>query len=194
MYLIVGLGNPGHEYFDTKHNVGFLTVDHMAEQLEFPAYKDKFDSLYAEKKLHGTQYSVILQKPQTYMNRSGSAVVKLLTYYKISPEDTYVIHDDIDLEPLDIRVKFSGGSGGHNGIRSIDSMIGPKYWRIRVGVGRPVSREYDVSDYVLSKFDSVALAALERRVFCPISENIVRLLTSEDKRAVARSMMLDKTC
>jgi PTH1 family peptidyl-tRNA hydrolase len=186
MYLVVGLGNPGQEYSETRHNVGFLAIDAIAGELGVPSFKAKFDSEYSEKKLE-TGQNIILQKPQTYMNRSGDAVSKLLAYYKVKPENMYVIHDDIDLASLAIKLKFSGGSGGHNGIRSIDSAVGTQYWRIRIGVGRPMLRE-QVSYYVLSKFAAEMLSALNQNVLKVLAEHITELVLSPDKQSVVNNI------
>jgi PTH1 family peptidyl-tRNA hydrolase len=154
MFLIVGLGNPGAEYLYTRHNAGFIFVDYFSESEKFPAFRGRFDSLCSENILFGNK--VILQKPQTFMNLSGRAVGQIVSFYKISPEKIIVFHDDIELQPFDVRIKFGGGHGGHNGLKSIDSTIGKDYWRVRLGVGRPSIKE-QVVDYVLSRFPKTEL-------------------------------------
>jgi PTH1 family peptidyl-tRNA hydrolase len=121
------------------------------------------------------------------MNNSGLAVAKFLGYYKLRPENVLVIHDDINIEPLKLKIKFSGGSGGHNGIRSIDNAIGSKYWRLRIGVGRPAMKE-QVSDYVLSNFDSGTLADLQQTILKPLSTHLLDLIQQEDKESVIAKM------
>lgn len=177
MFLIVGLGNFGLQYAYTRHNVGFLCADHMAHYLGFPEFKQKFDSLITEKNINNNRF--FIQKPQTYMNLSGISVNQAVSFYKMLPEEVVVIHDDIDLDPFEVKIKFSGSAGGHNGLKNIDSAIGKNYWRIRVGIGRPPSK-LEVSSYVLSKFYSDELQKLQV-VFDVISKNIVNFLLSEDK-------------
>ncbi len=149
--LVVGLGNPGQQYLLNRHNIGFLIVDAIAQAHDFPDFKNKHGGL--ESQLVINDQKVILFKPMTYMNLSGSAVQRLANFYKIKPEQILVIHDDIDLSPFEIRVKNGGGAGGHNGLKSIDSTIGKNYWRLRIGVGHPGQKDL-VSDYVLSNFKS----------------------------------------
>lgn len=150
MFLIVGLGNPGAEYVNTRHNVGFMTVDNIADKYGFSSFKSKFDGLVSEGKIAGEK--VIILKPQTYMNLSGNSVVKAAFFYKILPENIIVIHDDLDLTLGQIRTKLGGGAGGHNGIKSIDSHITPNYNRIRIGIGYPnEKRDEKVVAHVLGK-------------------------------------------
>ncbi len=158
IFLIVGLGNPGSAYASTNHNVGFISVDFLAKTLGFPPFKENFNGLYSEKTFDETTndgkhdfYKVIILKPQTFMNSSGISVQKFVKFYKITSSNVIVIHDDLDLKPGDIKIKFSGSSGGHNGIKSIDNTIGTEYWRVRIGIGRPGNKEYPIKDYVLAK-------------------------------------------
>ncbi|MBR1649294.1 MAG: aminoacyl-tRNA hydrolase [Alphaproteobacteria bacterium] len=170
MFLIVGLGNPGAQYAHTRHNVGFKAVDVIAEKYGFSAWREKFDGLIAEGKIGGEK--VYLLKPQTFMNLSGNSVVKTAMFYKILPDNIVVIHDDIDL-PIDkIKAKTGGSSGGHNGIKSIDSHITNAYHRIRIGVGRPKS---DAVSYVLSGFSKEELENLYQNIEI-IANNIDVLL------------------
>ncbi|MDR1693812.1 MAG: aminoacyl-tRNA hydrolase [Lactobacillaceae bacterium] len=163
MFLIVGLGNPGAEYVNTRHNVGFMTADAVAEKYGFSAYKSKFDGLIAEGKIAGEK--VMLLKPQTYMNLSGNSVVKAALFYKILPENIIVIHDDLDLEVGKIKTKLGGGAGGHNGIKSIDSHITPGYNRIRIGIGYPnEKRDEKVVAHVLGKISKAEEEAIGKSV------------------------------
>jgi PTH1 family peptidyl-tRNA hydrolase len=156
MQLIVGLGNPGAQYKYTKHNVGFLSLDSMQDYFEFPDFTHKHKSLYSSHVVLGEK--LILAKPQTYMNNSGQAVQEIVNFYKIEVENILVIHDDIDLDHGRIKIKKGGGSGGHNGIKSIDQHLGNvNYYRFRIGVGRGGSatstvlggiREEEMIDYV----------------------------------------------
>jgi PTH1 family peptidyl-tRNA hydrolase len=148
--LLAGLGNPGSQYSRTRHNAGFICIDAIAREFKFSPEKEKYEALIADTNFENRK--IILAKPLTYMNNSGTSIQKITNFYKISTENVIVIHDDIDLELGDIRVKRGGGHAGHNGLRSLDSLIGKDYLRIRIGVGRPEKDKHEVSDFVLSKF------------------------------------------
>ncbi|MBR6355335.1 MAG: aminoacyl-tRNA hydrolase [Alphaproteobacteria bacterium] len=151
MFLVVGLGNPGAEYANTRHNVGFMAADEIHRRYNFSAFRAKFSGLIAEGNINGEK--VYLLKPQTYMNLSGNSVVQAANFYKILPQNIVVIHDDMDLPTDKMKAKIGGGSGGHNGIKSIDSCITPNYNRIRIGVGHPAGKsEENVVNHVLSGF------------------------------------------
>lgn len=151
MYLIVGLGNPGKQYETTRHNVGFIAIDEIAKELDIRVDKLKFKSLIGEGRI-GTE-KIILAKPQTFMNLSGQAVVELMNYYKVEPSNMIVIYDDIDLDTGRIRIRKSGSSGTHNGMRSIIYLLGRQdFPRIRIGVSKPKHGE-DLANFVLSRFD-----------------------------------------
>jgi PTH1 family peptidyl-tRNA hydrolase len=148
--LVVGLGNPGPEYARTRHNVGFLTADLLAQQLGAEFTVRKFAAELAEGR--AGQERVWIMKPQTYMNHSGEAVGSALHFWKLGREDLVVVHDDLELEPFRVQLKVGGGHGGHNGLKSVNAHVGgPDYARVRVGVGRPPPR-MDPADYVLGKF------------------------------------------
>ena len=137
MKIIVGLGNPGNEYAKTRHNVGFMLVDALAEHLNINLWKDKFNAQIAEGRI-GTE-KILLVKPQTYMNNSGEAVGPLMRWYKVTPEDIIVAHDDMDIPAGTIRIRKKGSSGGHNGIKSLIAHLGSENFpRVRLGVGRPL--------------------------------------------------------
>lgn len=150
MYLVVGLGNPGKEYENTRHNAGFMAADEIFSRYSFSPFKEKFDGLIAEGKIAGEK--VYLLKPQTFMNLSGNSVVKAAFFYKILPENIIVIHDDKDLPLGKLKAKRGGSAGGHNGLKSIDSQITPNYNRIRIGVGNPEEHHMNTINFVLSKF------------------------------------------
>lgn len=151
MFLVVGLGNPGAEYEATRHNVGFMAADELHRRYNFSPFKNKFNGLIAEGQIDGEK--VYLLKPQTYMNLSGNSVVQAANFYKILPQHIVVIHDDMDLPTDKVKAKLGGGSGGHNGIKSIDSCVTPNYNRIRIGVGHPENRgEENIVNHVLSRF------------------------------------------
>ena len=149
MRILVGLGNPGSRYAMTRHNVGFMAVDAIAQRYRFAALRAKFQGTIGEGTIGDAR--VLLLKPETYMNASGDSVGAAARFYKIAPAEIAVIHDDIDLAEGKMRVKRGGGAGGHNGLRSIDEALGPDYWRVRVGIGHPGMREL-VEPYVLQNF------------------------------------------
>ena len=161
MFLIVGLGNPGVEYAGTRHNVGFMTVDAIADKYGFGPWRDKFDGLIAEGRIGDEK--VYLLKPQTFMNLSGNSVVKVAMFYKILP-DHMVVHDDMDLGIDKIKAKTGGGSGGHNGIKSIDSHITNAYNRVRIGVGHPRGDGDDVVNHVLSRFSKTEADSVGKNI------------------------------
>ncbi len=147
--LLVGLGNPGPAYAGNRHNIGFMAVDAIAERHRFGPFRAKFQSHLAEGSLAGR--TVLLLKPQTFMNVSGQAVAAAASFYKIAPADVLVFHDEIDLAAGKVRVKVGGGHAGHNGLRSLHAHIGPDYRRVRLGIGRPGSKG-EVIDHVLDDF------------------------------------------
>jgi PTH1 family peptidyl-tRNA hydrolase len=149
MKLFVGLGNPGAEYAFNRHNVGFMAADAIAAAHGFPAWRKRFSGLAAEGKLGREQ--VLLLKPQTYMNESGRAVGEAVRFYKLDLTDVIVFHDELDLVPGKVRVKAGGGVAGHNGLRSITAHIGNDYWRVRIGIGHPGSKDL-VTHHVLNNF------------------------------------------
>lgn len=162
MFLIVGLGNPGAEYAETRHNAGFMAADEIARRYRFSPFKSKFDGLVAEGMIDGEK--VLLLKPQTFMNLSGNSVVKAAMFYKILPQNVIVIHDDMDLPPMQIKAKIGGGAGGHNGLKSIDSHITPNYNRIRLGVGHPAGQGEVVVSHVLSRFSKADREQLDKNI------------------------------
>ncbi len=150
MWLLIGLGNPGDKYEKNRHNVGFMAVDRIAQENGFPAYKTKFEGLIAEGRIDGQKVAII--KPQTYMNESGRCVGPFAKFFKVTPNRVIVFYDELDLPPGKLRVKQGGGSGGHNGIKSLDAHLGrPDYWRVRMGIGHPGDKDR-VTGYVLGDF------------------------------------------
>lgn len=150
MYLVTGLGNPGEDYRDTRHNSGFMVVERWASELGVQLSGGRFESAFAEAKYRGEL--IILQCPLTFMNRSGRAVKSIMEHYRISPDRFLLIHDDIDLPVGRLKVSFDGGSGGHRGVQSVIDSIGTrKFNRLKIGVGRPLFGE-EVEDFVLSPF------------------------------------------
>lgn len=150
MKLIVGLGNPGIKYAQTRHNVGFFVVDHLSEQWSIPLKQHKWEAEIGEGRICGEK--VVLCKPQTFMNRSGMAVRPVFDFFNADIDDIVVIYDDLDLPPGQIRLRLKGSAGGHNGMKSIIGHLGTdQFKRIRIGIGRP-EPPYPVTDYVLSPF------------------------------------------
>jgi peptidyl-tRNA hydrolase, PTH1 family len=148
-WLFVGLGNPGNQHKNNRHNIGFMAVDRIASDYRFPAEKSKYKGLLSENKIDGRK--VVILKPQTYMNVSGEAVQAAASFYKVEPAQIVVFYDEIELPPGKLRVKRGGGHAGHNGLRSLDACLPSNdYWRVRLGVGRP--EHGDVSGHVLGNF------------------------------------------
>jgi PTH1 family peptidyl-tRNA hydrolase len=160
MLLVVGLGNPGKEYAAHRHNVGFMAVDALADEVRADPFREKFSGLYAKADLDGKQ--AILLKPATYMNASGRSVQTAMAFFKVAPSDLVVLHDELDLPFGEVRLKFGGGHAGHNGLRSIMASAGTgSFGRVRIGIGRPPAGfRGDVADYVLSGFDAAERATL----------------------------------
>ncbi|MER8417031.1 aminoacyl-tRNA hydrolase [Mesorhizobium sp. M0166] len=149
MLVFAGLGNPGAKYANNRHNVGFMAADAIARRHSFSPWSKKFQGLIAEGTLAGEK--VILIKPQTFMNLSGQSVGEALRFYKLGPSALTVFYDEIDLAAGKVRVKVGGGSGGHNGIRSLDQHVGKDFRRVRIGVGHPGVKEM-VHGHVLGDF------------------------------------------
>ena len=175
MKVIVGLGNPGPKYGLTKHNVGFMLVNALAEKLGISEteWKDKFEALVAETRI-GTE-KVLLVKPMTYMNDSGRAVGPLLSWYKLEPEDLVVVHDDMDIPAGTIRIRKKGSAGGHNGIKSVLAHVGDEHFtRVRIGIGRPLPG-WSVIDHVLAPFPSEEVPKIREAIeyLLPAVETIV---------------------
>ena len=151
MKLVVGLGNPGRKYKDTRHNAGFMVIDRVADKYNVKLRKEERKAIVAKERIKGEK--VILAKPQTFMNKSGVAVQQLADYYNLDTADILVVYDDLDLDVGQLKIKPKGGHGGHNGLKSVINLVGAKdFSRVRIGIGRPKYRS--VKDYVLSKFAS----------------------------------------
>ncbi|MBQ9020410.1 MAG: aminoacyl-tRNA hydrolase [Eggerthellaceae bacterium] len=155
MYLVVGLGNPGEEYENTRHNAGFVVLDALAQGSGANYWKSECGALTAKGVL--ADQDIVFAKPQGFMNVSGGPIKQLCNAYGIEPDHLIVIHDDLDIEPAHIRVKLGGGSAGHNGLKSTTEKLGtPDYYRVRVGIGRPPGR-MDAADFVLAPIRKDAL-------------------------------------
>ena len=150
-WLVVGLGNPGDKYENTRHNAGFMVVDELAERLHVPVQRLKYKALTNTAEEGGKR--VLLMKPVTYMNLSGEAVRQAAEFYKIPPERVLVISDDVSLPVGKLRIRKGGSAGGHNGLKSIIAQLGSdRFPRLKIGVGEKPHPDYDMADWVLSKF------------------------------------------
>ncbi len=158
--MIVGLGNPGEKYESTRHNIGFMMIDHIADELGVRINKLKFRALYVQTKI-GTA-KVLLVKPQTYMNLSGDAVGEASRYYKVPAERIIVISDDVSLPVGKMRIRRKGSAGGHNGLKSIIGRVGDTFQRIRVGVGQKPEEGYDLARWVLGEFSKADMEILRK--------------------------------
>ena len=186
MKIIVGLGNPGPKYETTRHNVGFLAADRLVDEWKATGPKVQYESEIFTTKVGGEP--VLIVKPQTFMNLSGRGVAPLATFYKCAPSDVIVIHDEVDLKPLALRIKSGGGSGGHNGLKSMDESLGSnEYHRLRIGVGHPrvFNPQMDTADYVLSPFTDGELQGLD-----VLFDQVVKALTLMIDGQVLKAMTL----
>lgn len=163
MYLITGLGNPGRQYEMTRHNIGFHTIDYIAEQKNVKVNKLKHKALYGETEIGGEKAYLI--KPQTYMNLSGESIIEFAKFYKVPPENIIVISDDISLDTGRIRVRKKGSAGGHNGLKSIIYQLGSdNFPRVKMGVGSPEHKDYDLADFVLGRFTKDEIPVMEEAI------------------------------
>lgn len=161
MYVVIGLGNPGKKYENTRHNIGFITIDYLADQLGIKVDKIKHKALVGEGRISGQK--VMLVKPQTFMNLSGQSVREIMDYYKIDIEELIVIYDDIDIDKGSVRIRKKGSSGTHNGMRSIIQHLGDdNFPRIRIGIGR--NEKGDLADYVIGGFNKSEVSLMEDAV------------------------------
>ena len=185
MLLLVGLGNPGKEHAQNRHNIGFMALDEIIRRHSFAAERRRFKGRCAEGRLGARK--VLALKPTTYMNQSGRSVGEAMRFFKLAPDDIVVFHDEIDLVAGKLRVKDGGGNAGHNGLRSLDAHIGRDYRRVRLGVGRPPHKE-DVLRYVLKDF-----AKSEHTWLAPLLDAIAEaapLLAADDDPGFATKVAL----
>ena len=165
-YLIVGLGNPGREYENTRHNCGFIALDYMAEKLNCKINKIKFKSTIGECEIGG--HKCLLMKPSTFMNLSGQAVVEAMNFYKIKPQNVIIIFDDISLDVGKMRIRRKGSDGGQKGMQNIIYLSGSQdFPRIKVGIGKKPHPEYDLKKWVLSRFTDA-----DKKLMLPLLDNI----------------------
>lgn len=180
--IIVGLGNPGEKYALTRHNTGFLALDYISQKQNVKIDRVKFSSLCTECEIGDKR--VLLMQPQTFMNESGRAVKQAVDFYKIDPQNVIVIFDDISLDVGKMRIRKKGSDGGHNGIKSIVSNIGScDFPRIKVGIGAKPNPEYDLADWVLSKFSKDEQKILFEKFDC-VFDAVKLMLASEIDKAM----------
>lgn len=159
-YIICGLGNPGTQYEGTRHNIGFMTIDTLCDKYKLDCKKLRFKSLTCDAMISGKR--CLIMKPTTFMNNSGEAVTEAMSFYKIPPERTIIVFDDISLEPGKLRIRRKGSDGGHNGIKSIIYLSGSDMFpRIKVGVGAKPHPDYNLADWVLGHFKKEQAESLE---------------------------------
>ncbi|MDD6154360.1 MAG: aminoacyl-tRNA hydrolase [Eubacteriales bacterium] len=175
MYIIAGLGNPGKKYENTRHNLGFITVDRLADKDGVSVTRKKFDALVGEDNIGGEK--VLLMKPQTYMNESGRAIAQAVKFYKVDLSHLIVIYDDFDIKEGSIRIRKFGSAGTHNGMRSIVSCLGSdRFPRLRVGTG--VENKGDIVDFVLGGFSKSEKSMMEQAVDTAV--DALRCYVTED--------------
>ena len=162
MYLIVGLGNPEGEYSNSRHNMGFDTINKIAEKLDVKISREKYKGLYGETTINNEK--VILLKPQTYMNLSGDSIIQFKNFYKIPDENIIIIYDDMDIEKGNIKIRKQGGPGSHNGMKSVIDVLNTDVFpRIRIGIGRPMFKEMTIA-YVLEKISKEEREILDKAI------------------------------
>ncbi|MBR1413704.1 MAG: aminoacyl-tRNA hydrolase [Bacilli bacterium] len=170
MKLIVGLGNPGKDYENTRHNIGFMVIDNYVGSVN---WKEKYNALYTEQIINGEK--IVFVKPLTYMNLSGNSVIQFVNFYKIAPGDIIVIQDDLDLPLGKVRIKNNSSSGGHNGIKSIIDRLGTNsFIRIKIGISNTI---YDTKDYVLGKFNNEEKSILDNNMV--VYKDVINTIISE---------------
>ena len=163
MKLIVGLGNPGNKYTNTRHNIGHRTVQalHTMHIMDFDGWKSKFKSVVSEGRIK--EEKVVLMLPETYMNNSGEAVVQAVNFWKLDPKDVVIVLDDLDIPLETMRIKTSGGSGGQNGLKSVISHLGTEEIpRLRIGIGNESSKDIPAEDFVLQNFSNEESGSVEK--------------------------------
>ena len=182
-YIIAGLGNPGREYEGSRHNAGFIALDHICQKLGVKCDRAKFHALCAQTSL-GTK-KVLIMKPQTFMNNSGVAVEEAAAFYKIPPQNIIVVCDDISLEPGKIRIRRKGSDGGQRGLKSIIACVGSEEIpRIKIGIGDRTEREYDLADWVLGKIPEADKKALQSR-FDDVYNAIELIVSGDTEKAMS---------
>lgn len=184
LWIIAGLGNPEPKYEITRHNAGFLAIDRIADNANVSIKKMKFHALIGEAELGGER--CLLLKPLTYMNKSGEAIAEAMRYYQIPPERVLILFDDISLDPGKLRIRQKGSAGGHNGIKSIIEMTkSSDFPRIKIGVGKKPHPDYDLADWVLSKFKKDELPLMDE-AFTNAADAAAMIVSGNVDRAMNR--------
>lgn len=183
-WIIAGLGNPEPKYEITRHNAGFLAIDRIADNANVSIKKMKFHALIGEAELGGER--CLLLKPLTYMNKSGEAIAEAMRYYQIPPERVLILFDDISIDPGKLRIRQKGSAGGHNGIKSIIEMTkSSDFPRIKIGVGKKPHPDYDLADWVLSKFKKDELPLMDE-AFTNAADAAAMIVSGSVDRAMNR--------
>ena len=183
-YIVAGLGNPGSEYKNTRHNAGFLAVDAIAARAGATVDRARYHALTGEATLGGVR--VLLMKPETFMNSSGDAIAEAATFYKIPPENVIILCDDISFAPGRFRIRRRGSAGGHNGLKSIIARLGSEdFPRVKIGVGEKPSAEYPLVDWVLGRFPEADRAAIDARLG-DIVDAVTMMVTGDCEAAMNR--------
>ena len=180
--LLVGLGNPGRRYAKNRHNIGFMALDEIAQRYGFGPWRKRFQGEIAAGDVNGVR--VLALKPMTGMNGSGQSVGEAGRFFKMKAGDVLVVHDELDLKPGKLRVKQGGGAGGHNGLRSLDSHIGPNYRRLRLGVGHPGHKD-QVHGFVLRDFPKSDMEWLPK-LLDTVAKEFPRLIEGDDTGFMSR--------
>ena len=184
MHVLVGLGNPGRQYEGHRHNVGFMALDLFAARYNAPKWKERANALVSEARIGGQK--VVLVKPQSFMNKSGQPLRHVLDFWKLKAQDVTVFYDELDLPPSKVRIKRGGGSGGHNGIKSLDAHVGQNYRRVRIGIGHPGHKDR-VAGYVLHDFGKAQRADIDV-LLSAMSDHLPRLLDDDESGFMSLSM------
>ena len=184
MYLIVGLGNPGNRYRFTRHNIGFMVLEKLAQEFRIDLKQKSFDALWGKGKINGT--NILLAMPQTYMNLSGTAVRQLVAFFKADINNLIVIHDDLDLSFGTIRLKTGGGNAGHKGLASITENLGSsEFMRVRLGIGKPADKSR-IEGYVLEPFQSDEELSLLPEIISTAAEAGSEIVLSGVEKAITK--------
>ena len=183
MHLLIGLGNPEKKHRYNRHNIGFLIVDKIAQELRFPPFRNRFRGLLSENLVDGSK--VRLLKPSTYMNNSGESISQAMRFFKLVPSQICVFYDDLDLSPGKCRIRLGGGTGGHNGLRSIENRIGPDYWRVRIGIGHPGRKEL-VLAHVLNDFSEQEKNGWVENMLIAMTEHLDLLIKGDTNSLMSK--------
>ena len=183
MFLFVGLGNPEKKHITNRHNIGFMAVDDIMGKHQFPPYRNRFQGFISEGKIG--RNTVRILKPTTYMNESGRSVKEAVKFFKLKNDKVFVFYDDLDLIPGKCRFKYGGGSGGHNGLRSISAHIGVDYWRVRLGIGHPGHKD-KVLRYVLQDFTKKEQSSWIPNLLNTLADNAELLLQNKENTLMSK--------